>query len=190
MTQAITPLASGAPHRDAAPRANALDKPGFRWVMRAIGIFMIVGGAALAWMQVGLIRTGYASEDWPIAQGQLQKLDVKDTGSSGFSGNYEALLQYTYTVDGREYAGTRLRVAPKKFLTETSARLYVGEFVYAPKLKVHYNGARTEPADARRDVGRLLLASGSHPDSARRPAARGRDNQAGETHSGDRTVTP
>jgi len=88
--------------RDAQAKAEA--PSGLR---RLFPLPFVLIGLGVSWWGVGDLLDGFASEDWPVANGTVTESFVeKHSTSDGTS--YSAEVRYAFTVDGVEHRGDRL----------------------------------------------------------------------------------
>lgn len=101
-----------------------------------IGVLMIFHGTS-NW------RAGRASANWPVAPGAVTQSYLRKVKS-------RHTISYSYTVDGREYTGTRKQFGQSARRTIADLRdVKTGDAV-----KVHYNP---------KDPAQSTLKTGAHP---------------------------
>lgn len=69
--------------------------------------FYLVGFGVLGY-GVWAARRSTQVANWPTTQGNLANVALKENSDSDSGTNYEVKVEYTYTVDGQEYHGSRL----------------------------------------------------------------------------------
>lgn len=71
------------------------------------GVFFLIGLAMLAFgLWAAIKSTGAAN--WPSVEGKLSRVELKENTSGDNGPTYEVTVEYTYTVDGATYNGSRL----------------------------------------------------------------------------------
>ena len=75
------------------------------------------------------VRLFAASAAWPTVAGQIGSVQIVETGSSEDSNSWcEPKVDYTYTVAGREYAGTRIKFSRLKNVSNKTARAVIANY--------------------------------------------------------------
>ena len=97
------------------------------------GLFLLavtlILAAAAGWYLKGdreNVRLFGASAAWPTVAGQIGSVQIVETGSSEDSNSWcDPKVDYTYTVSGREYAGTRIKFSRLKNVSNKTARAVI-----------------------------------------------------------------
>ena len=100
------------------------------------GLFLLavtlILAAAAGWYLKGdkeNVRLFGASAVWPTVTGQIGSVQIVETGSSEDSNSWcEPKVDYTYTVAGREYAGTRIKFSRSKNVSNKTARAVTANY--------------------------------------------------------------
>ena len=75
------------------------------------------------------VRLFGANAVWPTVTGQIGSVQIVETGSSEDSNSWcEPKVDYTYTVAGREYAGTRIKFSRLKNVSNKTARAVTANY--------------------------------------------------------------
>src|SRR5664280_2310357 len=96
----------------------------------------LILAAAAGWYLKGdreNVRLFGASAAWPTVAGQIGSVQIVETGSSEDSNSYsnswcEPKVDYTYTVTGRKYAGTRIKFSRLKNVSNKTARAVIANY--------------------------------------------------------------
>jgi Protein of unknown function (DUF3592) len=80
-------------------------KPLFK-ILPVVVLALILGGLAM-WSGACSVYEGYVNSTWPQATGTIQESRIGNPNSSG-RGNIAPFIEYTYTVEGRSYHGSRI----------------------------------------------------------------------------------
>ena len=102
------------------------------------GLFLLavtlILAAAAGWYLKGdkeNVRLFGASAVWPTVTGQIGSVQIVETGSSEDSNSWcEPKVDYTYTVAGREYAGTRIKFSRLKNVSNKTARAVTANYAF------------------------------------------------------------
>ena len=100
------------------------------------GLFLLavtlILAAAAGWYLKGdkeNVRLFGVSAVWPTVTGQIGSVQIVETGSSEDSNSWcEPKVDYTYTVAGREYAGTRIKFSRLKHVSNKTARAVIANY--------------------------------------------------------------
>ena len=102
---------------------------GFGLLLLAVALILAV---AAGWYLKGdreNVRLFAASAAWPTVAGQIGSVQIVETGSSEDSNSWcEPKVDYTYTVAGREYAGTRIKFSRLKNVSNKTARAVTANY--------------------------------------------------------------
>jgi hypothetical protein len=120
-------------------------RPWVRWLGRVFGLMVLLLFFPLAvWYGVARFRLSQDCPTWPTTPGTITAQRSERGGGKGGS-RYSVGVAYTYTVDGRQYTGTRVSPADT-FTAEERDRIVA---LYRPNStrNVSYN-----PADPTQSV--------------------------------------
>lgn len=133
----------------ACPRGNsrmaharitpAMKNRSFILMIISSAIVLVVGVAILL---RGLVdyRNALLSADWPSVPGSITGSYVKTSSSTKGGTTYSAKISYTYSVQGKQYTGSRINFG--SLLTSSSgAREIVARYPVGKALNVFYNPA-------------------------------------------------
>ena len=84
------------------------DDPTFMAVFKlACGIAMTVAVPFVAYFTIKIFVTASRSNSWPSAQGRITRFDIETFDRKGLP-YYRPNVQYSFSVDGKDYNGSRL----------------------------------------------------------------------------------
>ena len=99
-----------------------------------------VTGAIMMIVGAGSLQDGWDSETWPNTEGTVTHSDVRYHSSSSSQGrsssSYTVEVEYSFSVDGDEYTGNRLRIWRKNFKRKRDAESKAKTFAPDKKVKV------------------------------------------------------
>ena len=133
----------------------------FGLVFLAIGLFLFIRGL---WQ----FRTSSASKSWPSVEGQIIAATVEkrvDRDEDGTTTRYLPRVVYSYSVDGEQQTGERVRVgATSSYSNYPKAEAKLG-YQAGQKVAVYYNPrkpakALLEPGSSRGVWGSLIIGVG------------------------------
>ena len=127
--------------------------PVFTLVFAGCGLFMLM----IIW--VGIRQSTIASR-WPVAEGRIvsSRTESFQTRVGGASSGqmttfYQAVVEYSYRVEGSEYHSTQLRFGAKESSGERRAKAKAARYPAGSKVQVHY-----DPADPSQAVLEVRVA--------------------------------
>ncbi len=110
--------------------------------------FVLVGGV-LIWLTILARRRTAESQRWPTVPGRVVSSEVRRSVSQDADGNsstdYQAEVQYTYSVSGASFTGQRLTFAVQES-SYTAALDNVQRYPPGAAVAVHYNPRKPEEA--------------------------------------------
>ena len=113
-----------------------------------------VGGAALIIFGINFLREGWASRNWPIAEGEVQAVkvlrDISGSGSTKTVRHYIAIT-YDYEVKGISYSGDRYSLgdgssASKKFKERREVIAEKNKYPLGSAIDVYYRPTNPDSA--------------------------------------------
>jgi hypothetical protein len=114
----------------------------------AIALVGLIWVAGFYYVHHRAVTKARASETWPTAQGRIVSADVVEEEStdreSGTTTWYNPVLGYSYSVAGRELAGTRLRFGNCRSSSRKKAEAMLAPYPVGGTAMVRYNPARPE----------------------------------------------
>lgn len=88
---------------------------------------------------------------WPIAYGVVEKTETGFSGRATFP--WDALIRYSYTVNGQHYSGSYRR----RFCSSEEAREFLSGFLHGATVPVHFNPRRPRNSEvSHEDFDRLM----------------------------------
>lgn len=137
------------------PDGPSADPPGSPWLAKALpivfcSVFIAVGCGVMSFAFRQRARMA-ASRDWPLAEGAVERVEVRRqwrSGSKGRGGHwtYEPYAAYAYEVDGRRFVNDRRGFATSSSSRSDAARRFVEEHPVGTRVAVRFNPA--DPADS------------------------------------------
>ena len=132
-------------------------------------IFFALAGLLMTWITISNLRQAASARGWPVTRGRIVRSEVeaKWQFASATRGTrvrtYQALVEYRYRVDGREYSSRRVRLGATVASDEAIAGAEVARFPVGADVEVHYDprepdSAMLEPIVAFKPLTFLLIA--------------------------------
>ena len=103
--------------------------------------------ACLTWWSFRVDRSNRAlsagSGTWPSVKGIMNAVDLHVTRASGEddADTFQPRVAYSYSVDGKELAGTRIDFTRLHFVSEAKARARIASYSVGAPVQVAYNPA-------------------------------------------------
>ncbi len=109
----------------------------------SVAIVILVTGSAHCFKA----RKQYLAASYPHVMGRMSKWEIDEFGTDG---EWQLLVEYNYSVNGRRYFGTRKRFAWRHFNSESpAAQALARSWGQGNQVKVFYNP--DDPSDAALD---------------------------------------
>jgi hypothetical protein len=102
-------------------------------------IFALAGFALVTW-SCAILWCGWASQRWPVVEGELVARDIR-YGRNRSGPYFVPAVHYKYAVGHRHFTGRRRRfhVLPQAFVTEQAAYDTLAGFASGSPLPVYYH---------------------------------------------------
>jgi hypothetical protein len=144
--------ASLASKRDASDQRQsaAKDGPVGRFIVRLLGILLLVSSPVVGFLVYQTFTAARASAAWPSVEGKITCSNAVDR-TVGVKPKFEVNIAYTYTVDGREYTGSRVCFADSTGSGESAVRAVVDRYPMNSTPQVFYDPAN--PAQSVLEAG-------------------------------------
>ena len=120
-------------------------------------IFFAISSLVLLANLVASRRQAKMAGGWPVVRGRIVSSKVDSFWAKAGSARtgtqtryYQAVVEYAYAVEGREYHSTHLAVGPQIAGAEAGAKEKAGRYVAGSEVEVHYDPA--DPSNAVLDV--------------------------------------
>ncbi len=104
-------------------------------------IFLLIGLAIFLW-GYSIVNTSIASTKWPSVTGAITNSWVNPTTSCGRYGchsDFNAEVNYQYTVNGTQYTGSRVSLLGYSSPTDEGAVEYLAAYPVGGQVKVYYD---------------------------------------------------
>jgi hypothetical protein len=114
------------------------------------GVVLALTGAALFLWHQWLLGESAEMKKWPEAQAMIMTLNVERkhqvvTGANDTHWRYFPVVTYRYSVDGREYTGSRIRPGTDSASRyESDARQIINGYSYLQKVKIRHRPGKPE----------------------------------------------
>jgi hypothetical protein len=120
-------------------------------------IFFGLAGLTMTWVTISNLREAAAGRRWPVTRGRIvrSEVEMKWLFASATRGaavrTYQPLVEYQYTVNGREYHSRRRRLGATVTTGEAIARAEAARFPAGAHVEVHYDPRK--PGNAVLEMG-------------------------------------
>jgi Protein of unknown function (DUF3592) len=102
------------------------------------GVLFLLASAFVGWACLKNVNLALASSSWEKAAGSIVRSELQNL-SVGPKENYRALVEYTYTVGGAIYRGTRIRFADTTGSSEAAQSALVAQYPAGAAVDVYYD---------------------------------------------------
>lgn len=104
----------------------------------AIGLIMIAGGVGFYYLGGAFRKEAQRSLDWPKTDGTVTSSKVVHSeGATVASNHYQPVVEYSYTVGGKEYLGNNIVIGPTGTLPWLAKR-EVDQYPVGSSVQVYY----------------------------------------------------
>lgn len=107
----------------------------------AIGLIMIAGGVGFYYSGNAFRKKAQCSLGWPNTDGTATSSKVVhsiSSGAHGGSNHYQPVVEYSYSVGGKEYSGNNIVIGPTGTLPWLAKR-EVDQYPVGSSVQVYYN---------------------------------------------------
>ena len=111
-------------------------------VIAVVGLLITAGGGYFA-------TRSWQARSWPTVEGQITKSEVKRERAIGDTDEevqYNAVVKYSFTVDGRSYSGDRVAFGLGTSNRSSDARRIIDRYPAGQAVEIHYSPI--DPSDA------------------------------------------
>ena len=113
-------------------------------LLKAVGVFLVVLGFAMAGFGVWFIREAGQAQSWPKVTGKVINVSIKSRRSrSSNTRQYHAVVTYNYNVEGKSFTSSRYRLGDGpntgNFNSREKARKHSEQWKAGDAVKVYYN---------------------------------------------------
>jgi hypothetical protein len=102
------------------------------------GIIFLLASAVAGWACLRNFNLAQASSNWEKTAGKIVRSELQNF-SVGRKENFKALVEYSYTVGGTLYRGTRLRFADTTGTAEDKQRALVEQYPVNATVDVYFD---------------------------------------------------
>ncbi len=113
-------------------------------------MIVIVGGLGF-WVGIHALYKGIRSRSWHVTQGQITESRTVEYIDEDGDHMYRPVIVYTYTVDGREYEGDRIKASLAASSSSNPPKRESSRYQVGDAVDVHYNPQN--PYDAALEMG-------------------------------------
>ena len=103
-----------------------------------IGLIIIAGGLGFFYLGLSFRKDGQNSQDWPKIDGTVTSSKVVHSSGAHRSNHYQAGIEYSYSVGGKEYSGDNMVIGPTGTLPWLAKR-EVDQYPVGSRVQVYYN---------------------------------------------------
>ena len=113
-------------------------------LLKAVGIFLVVFGFAMAGFGVWFIREAGQAQSWPKVTGKVINVSIKSRRSrSSNTRQYHPVVTYNYDVEGQSFTSDRYRLGDGpntgNFNSREKARKHSEQWKAGEAVEVYYN---------------------------------------------------
>ena len=111
--------------------------------------FCVFGSPVMGFFLTRIFLEAKASASWPIVAGVLQKVEIGETSVN----RYYADIAYTFSVDGRDYTGTRIAASDGEYNIRDGAVQAIEGLRVGDAVSVYYNPSNPSQSVIRAGAG-------------------------------------
>ncbi|OHA46106.1 MAG: hypothetical protein A3A80_00685 [Candidatus Terrybacteria bacterium RIFCSPLOWO2_01_FULL_44_24] len=103
-------------------------------------IFIVIGAALTIFWGIPTARNAMESKNWPLSEGRITVSDVSENYDSDNNGKtYSAKVAFEYTVNGRQYVGSRVTFGDYDSSDPAHASGIVMRYPVGESVQVYYD---------------------------------------------------
>jgi len=126
-------------------------------VLLILGVIFFGLGALFLFLTLRARQKAKTSQGWPTAQGTVLSVDIQEHSSYDeddhhTSVSYEPVVQYQYSVSGRQYTNKKIAFGATSF-DRSTAQKKAGQYAAGMAVSVHYNPNKPEESVLETSVG-------------------------------------
>ncbi len=101
-------------------------------------VFILAGVAVLIY-GIGIVRDARACVNWPRAEGRVVTGTVETVGREKNKATYAPSVTYTFSVNGREFKGSRVTLVPRNSISLQSVQATLANYPIGRTVSVFHN---------------------------------------------------
>ncbi|WP_346854458.1 DUF3592 domain-containing protein [uncultured Draconibacterium sp.] len=102
-------------------------------------VFFVAGFLAYQHLTKPIAEEAEASKSWPQVQGVISFSELNKTRDSDGNDMYSASVQYSYSVDGKEYSGSNIRTVDGQTSVKGSVKKTLKKYETGTSVSVYYD---------------------------------------------------